>query len=238
MKKAICLILVFLTLLCGCSHNIQPDQTHTDVPSISHEFIINENGNIVSDSGVEYAHLANEGLLCILCEMEFVGSVQGEEKTSQHLGVSYQTGMFAFTDTGNDNILIRRTPDNEWFGIYRKTSLPQFDFSVDNCIRLEFSSYKENSKIMMDPSEIASFLSDVRSQKDPHEAGLYDLIKQPNGNLENCYLYGVIYGFFEVEPYLAVRMEITSYNDLAYSICIQGKEYVLPTEWLQKFENK
>ena len=59
---------------------------------------------------------------------------------------------------------------------------------------------------IVEASEIAEFLSDVRSQKDPREAGLYDLIKKPDGMLENCYVYGVIYGFFEEEPNLAVRI--------------------------------
>ncbi len=181
-------------------------------------------------------------------DLAFVGSVQGEEKTSQHLGLSYQTGMFAIKDADTDNILIRYTPDNEWFAIYRKASLPNFDFSVDNCIRLEFVSgigYIEEDAVhttcgdgITDRSEISTFLSEIRMQKDPREAGLYDLIQKPDGMWENCYAYGVIYGFFAEEPNLAVRMNITSYNDLAYSISIEDKEYVLPAEWLQKLENR
>jgi len=64
------------------------------------------------------------------------------------------------------------------------------------------------------------------------------LVKQPDGMLENCYIYGVLYGFFAEEPNLAVRMEITSYNDLAYSISIEEKEYALPAEWLERLKNK
>ena len=234
MKKVLCLVFVLVILLCGCSQD--------------NVFTKKENGNIVSDLEVEYTHLANEGVLYYLGDLEFVGSIQGEEKTSQHLGVSYQTGMFAIKDADNDNILIRRAPDNEWCSIYRKASLPSFDFAVDNCIRFEFVSGIGNTKSdvthttcddgIVEASEIAEFLSDVRSQKDPREAGLYDLIKKPDGMLENCYVYGVVYGFFGEEPNLAVRMDITSYNDLAYSISIDGKEYVLPAEWLQKLENK
>ena len=235
MKKVLCLIIATLTLLCGCS------------PTKEDTFTENKNGNIVSNLGVEYTHLANEGVLYYLGDLDFIGSIQGEE-TSQHLGLSYQTGMFAIKDADNDNILIRRAPNNEWFSIYRKTSLPSFDFVVDNCIRFEFVSGTVNTEDdtthttcddgIVGASEIAAFLSDVRSQKDPREAGLYDLIKKPDGMLENCYVYGVVYGFFEEEPNLAVRMDITSYNDLAYSISIDGKEYVLPAEWLQKLENK
>ena len=50
-------------------------------------------------------------------------------------------------------------------------------------------------------------------------------------------MYAVIYGFFENEPNLAIRMDITSYNDLAYSVSINDKEYVLPEKWIQKFLN-
>jgi len=248
MKKVLCLTILLLILLCGCTNDSRSDQLHTDVHSDDKVFAINEMGNIVSDSGVEYSLLANEAILYYLGELEFVGGVQGEEKTSQHKGLSYQTGMFAIKDTDNDNILIRHAPDNEWFSIYRKSSLPSFDFSVDNCTRLEFVSGVGNTEIdvihttcgdgITDTLEIAKFLSDVRAQKDPHEAGLYDLIKKPNGMLENCYVYGVIYGFFDEEPNLAVRMDVTSFNDLAYSVSIEGKEYVLPTEWFQKLENK
>ena len=248
MKKVLCTIFVLLILLCGCSHDSQSDQLHTDAPTSNNTFMRNENGNIVSNSGVEYTHLANEGILYYLGDLDFIGSIQGEEKTSQHLGLSYQTGMFAIKDADNDNILIRYAPYNEWFSIYRKTSLPSFDFVVDNCIRFEFVSGIGNTENdvthttcddgIVVASEIAEFLSDVRSQKDPREAGLYDLIKKPDGMLENCYVYGVVYGFFEEEPNLAVRMVITSYNDLAYSISIDGKEYVLPAEWIQKLENK
>ena len=246
MKKVLCVFFVSLLLLCGCFHDSRSDQLHTDVLTNDNTFVRTENGNVVSDSGVEYAHLANEGFLYYLGELEFVGSVQGEEKTSQHLGLSFQTGMFAIKDADNDNILIRRAPNNEWFSIYRATSLPSFDFSVDNCVRLEFiHGNTENNAIhttcddgIAEASEIAEFLCDVRSQQDPREAGLYDLVMRQDGMLENCYVYGAVYGFFEEEPNLAVRMNITSYNDLAYSISIDGKEYVLPAEWLRKLENK
>ena len=229
----LCLIFSLIILLCACSHE-----------SI---FTKNENNNIDSNSGVEYIHLANEVDLYYFGNLEFVGSIHGEKKTSQHLGDSYKTGMFSIKEAENDNILIRHLPDNEWFAIYRKASLPDFDFSVENISRLEFVSgtgITEEDLIhttcgdgITDQSVINAFLSEIRMQKDPREAGLYELIEEPDGTLRNCYFYGVIYGFFDEEPNLAVRMDITSYNDLAYSIFIEGKEYVLPTEWLEKFEN-
>lgn len=233
MKKTLCLIFAFIILFCGCAQE--------DV------FTTTENGNLISPSGVEYTLLTGEGFLRYLGNLEFQGSVKGEKKTSNHLGDVYQTGLFAIKGDESNNILIRRTPESEWFSIYRNASLAPFDFSVDNCIRLELipeSGYIELDIIhatcndgIVDASAIAEFLSDVRSQKDPRDAGLYDILKKPDGSLENCYIYAVVYGFFKDEPYLALPMEVVSYNDLAYSISIGNKEYVLPDTWLQKLKN-
>lgn len=214
-------------------------------------FTKTEGGKFISVSGTEYEHLANEGDLCYLGGLIFQGSVEGEEKMSQHLGLSYQTGMFSINNDEENNILIRRAPDSEWLSIYRKTSLPPFDFSVDNCIRLELVSGNviglgdmEREEIhttcgdgISSKSEIAEFLADVRAQMNPREAGMYDLITKPDGMLEHCYLYAVIYGFFEEEPNLAIRMNVTSYNDLAYSVSIEGKKYVLPAAWIERLQN-
>jgi len=232
MKKVIILLSSLVILLCGC---VQSNRTGENAV-----FTKIENENLISPSGVEYAHLANEGILYYLGELEFVGSIQSEERP-------LQAGMFAIKNSDNDNILIRRVPDNEWFSIYRKASFPKFDFSADNCIRLEFVSgtgdIREDSIHttckggICDESEITEFLSEVRAQENPHDARLYDLIKKPNGMLENCYVYGVVYGFFEEEPNLAIRMNITSYNDLSYSISIGENEYVLPENLLSKLLN-
>ena len=248
MKALLYLILAVLMLLRGCTQVIPPDQSQTDASSGEKTFIRNENGNIVSSSGDEYSLVANEGILYYFGELDFIGSIQGEEKTSQHLGLSYQTGMFKIKDAASDNILIRYAPNNEWFAIYRKASLPDLDIAVDNCIRLEFVSGIGNIEEdaihttcgdgIFEKAEIGRFLSEIRAQKDPREAGLYDMIKKPDGMLENCYVYGVVYGFFEEEPDLAVQMVVTSFNDWAYSISVEGKEYVLPAEWLQELENK
>lgn len=210
-------------------------------------FTVTENGNLVSTSGTEYTHLAMEGSLYYLGDLVFEGSVKGEEKTSQHLDASYQTGLFSIKNDETDNILVRSYPKNEWFGIYRKASLPPFDYSADNCIRLELVSgieYIEGDGIhatcgdgITNKLEIAEFLSDIRSQPEPRDAGLYDLVTKPDGMLENCYVFAIIYGFFEDEPNLAIHMEITSFNDLAYSVSIEGKEYVLPAEWLERLQN-
>ena len=237
--KRILAITFLVVLLCGCTQSNQEQENSV--------FTKTENGNLISAAGVEYSHLANEGVLYYLGELEFVGSIQEEEQTSQHLGLSYQTGMYAIKNSPNDNIFIRYAPNNEWFSIYRKSDLPVSDFSVDNCIRLEFVpgiGNQEKASIhvncnggIVDKSKITEFFANIRSQKSPREAGLYDFIKQPNGMLENCYVYGVVYGFFKDEPNLAIRMEITSYNDLAYTISIGESEYVLPELWLEELQN-
>lgn len=210
-------------------------------------FTKTEDGNLISASGTEYAHLANEGILYYLGDLAFQGNVKGEAKTSQHLGLPYQTGVFSIENAETDNILVRHAPNNEWFEFYRKASLPPFDFSVDNCVRLELvprdGAVQANGMPascgggITDKAVIAEFLSDIRSQPDPREAGLYDLVKKPDGMLENCYGYTIIYGFFEEEPNLAICMSITSYNDLAYSVSIEGKEYVLPETWLLRLQD-
>ena len=209
-------------------------------------FTKNKNGNLVNSKGVEYEFLAGEGFLNYRGELEFVGSVEGEESFSQHLGYTYQTGMFAIKEAENDNLLIRKMPNNEWFSIYRKTSLPKLDYSLENCVRLEFIKETYDASVshttcgdgITDKSEILSFIEDIRAQKSPQEAGLYDLVRQPSGMFENCYVCGAIYAFFEEEPNLVVIMQITSYNDLAYSISLVDHSYVLPTEWFTAFQNQ
>lgn len=235
-KKSFCAVLSVSVLFafCACSE-------------ANYAFIQTENGNLLSVSGTEYGYLAGEDDLYYLGELVFQGGVKGEEETSMHLVYSYQTGLFSIKDDEVNNVLIRQSPDSEWFSIYRKTSLPVFDFSADNCIRLELVEGVGPSDIygihttcgdgITNKSEIAEFLADVGSQQDPDEAGLYDLITGPDGRFENCRIFAMVLGFFEDEPNLAIRMPITSYNDLAYSISIEEKEYVLPAAWLERLQN-
>lgn len=235
MKRTTCLFCALFLFLCGCSPTYRT----------GYAFTAKENNNIANVSGIEYKHIAYEGVLYYLGEIEFVGGIQGETKTTDLSGVTEQNGMFAIKGSQTDNILIRHLPDNEWFAVYRKASLPDFDFSVDNCIRLEFiagSSFPRDTthiscgEGIATKAEIGAFLAEVRSQKSPEEAGLYDMVRKPDGMLENCYLYGYLCGFFAEEPNLAVFMEIFSYNDLAFSVAIEGKTYVLPESWLQQFQ--
>lgn len=236
MKKGISLFMIVI-LICSFSACTSSGDTFSQTGD----------GNLVSASGEEYGHLANEGVLYYLGDLEWLGSVEGEGKISQHLGLPYQTGVFSIKGDEDRNILIRYSANSEWFSIYRKRSLPTFDYSVDNCARLELVLGIGNSAEdavhtscgdgIDSTQEIAEFLSEVRAQKSPREAGLYDRITKPDGMLENCYVYAVIYGFFEEEPNLVLRMEVTSYNDLAYSVKIGEKAYVLPEEWLQRLQH-
>lgn len=87
---------------------------------------------------------------------------------------------------------------------FGNSTLPQLDLSPDNCIRFEFikwenihrgDSYTPDIMHMScnegikNKDEIKEFLEDIRSQKSPNEAGLYDLVRKPGGMLENCYKY-------------------------------------------------
>ena len=215
-------------------------------PEIFSAFKKTANGNFLSPWDEEYVFLANEGTLYAFdaAGWQFEGGVKGEGKMSRRYG------FFSCKDDENKNVLIRKT-DSEWYGIYRKASLPKLDISVDNCSKLQLVymegliSYYEGTigmdelrwvigEAVTDPAEISAFLSDVRSQQSPEAAGLYDLIEQENGFLENCYEYGDIYGYFAEEPFVRVSMTVTSYNDLAFSVSIGDRSYVLPEKWLER----
>jgi hypothetical protein len=237
MKKFAFLLCLAFLFLCGCA----ADRIYGDDAA----FVKLENGDFRDALGTEYTCLAIEGKLCYLGELEFVGGVQGEKVSFQHLGLSLQTGMFAIKKGKSDSVLIRYAPHNEFYSIYRKADLPEFDYSVENCVRLEWNKGTSNCEKdavhkdcrggITDQEKIAAFLSEIRKQQDPREAGLYDLVTKPDGMYENCYLAGEIYGFFEEEPDLAIMMEVYSFNDLAYSVSIEEKDYVFPEEWRQEF---
>lgn len=245
MKRFFLLTIALLIFLCACSPEPKGELLKTE--DIEY-FVETENGNLISNTGVEYVHLANEGFLVYFGEKVFLAGVQGEEETSQHLLYSYQTGMFALEHDNTYNVLIRREPDNEWASIYRKASLPPLDFNIDRCSRLEYISqpypniYDETHTTCGDgitgKAEIAEFLADIRSQANPRDAGLYDRCTKPDGFFENVYGCGVIFAFFGEEPNVAVPMYVTSFNDLGYSVEIDGEEYVLPEEWIHRLRGE
>ncbi len=230
--------------LCACSSGELP-KTETELPEHAEEneqeihndpdvsVFQKHNGNYRSPAGTEYEFLCNEGFLYYLGHPTLAGRTP--------LG---RTQFCSIQEDPTDHILIVDSEDSEWFSIYRRADLPAFDYSLENCVRLELFPFNYLTPVdpihatcqegITDPEEIFAFVSDIRSQKNPREAGLYDLVRKPDGMLENCYGCAVIYGFFEEEPYLAIPMPVTSYNDLAYSVSIGNEEYVLPEEWLQK----
>lgn len=67
---------LFVLVLCACTDE-------------NAKFTENKDGLLVSPSGVEYAHLANEGILYYLGELKFEGSVVGEVETGKHLGLVF-----------------------------------------------------------------------------------------------------------------------------------------------------
>lgn len=256
MKRVICLLVASVLLLCGCTPGAQPGRTPPTNPSeetappVSPElntvFTWNENGNLVSAAGVEYTFLSTEesGELTCLGDIEFIGHIQGEPETSTHLTLSYQTGMYSVKST--DNILIRYAPNNEWYSIYRKASLPEYDFSLENCDRIELTHIPEFSVDhsqhitcgggITNKDEIQHFISEIKSQPSPEDAGLYALVMQPDDSFENCYYYAFIYGYFDCEPNLVYCMRVLSYNDQAYSVMLENVAYVLPTSWVQRLQ--
>ena len=235
-KNALLLVLLF-TMLCA-------------LPACGEEslFTVAENGNLISPNGVEYKFLAREGELGFLGEIEFVASVKGEKKTSMHLGNEYETGMFSLKSAENDNILIRYQPNNEFYTIYRKASLPEFDFSTDNIIRLEYvtkdsyagaypnPAHATCGKGLVGKEEVAKFFAEIKKQPTSFEARLYELVRVPgsNGRLENCYVNYNLQGYYEDEPLLVRKFSIRNFNNIAYAIGYDGAERVLPEEMLQK----
>ncbi len=237
MKKIVCLLAVLIVVLCGCAQDSSVYET-ADFKEI-------ENGILVDNKGTEYAYFTyeEEDPYFLLGEPEFLSGVQGEVKTFNHAGGEVSTGVFAIKGDKSRNVLIRYFPDNEFFAIYRKADLAAFDISINNCIRFEWITgtgiYKDIrhatcNQGITDKAERAAFLSEIRSQPDPIEAGLYDIVRGEDGFLKNCYELGEICGFFEEEPLFIISMPVTSYNDLAYSVSIGDEEYVLPDKWVQR----
>ena len=124
-KKIICALLgVLLLAIVSCDADVDG-------------FTETKDGTLVDAFGEEYVLFAHEGRLNYLGDLEFQGSVKGEQETLWHLGMAFQTGLFAVKNDDTKNILIRYKPNSEWYQIYRKKELKPFDISVDSCIRLE-----------------------------------------------------------------------------------------------------
>ena len=258
MIRIVCLFTALVIFFCGCTQKPKNDNitdtTKEDIQTTSpktdndntptHTFTENENGNIVSDTGVEYIHLANETDLYFFGTLEFQGHIDDEIKEFTHLDMEIKTGMYSIAGSETDDILIRYFPNNEWFSIYRKSSLPTFDISLNGCDRFEYIDYHEyrnnenstSSFVISSQNEITDFLTTIRSQSNPKDAGLYEMIRKPNGLLENCYVCGYVIGYFDEEPGVYIRLDVNSFNDLAYSIELNnGEKHVLPEKYVQLF---
>ena len=217
----ICLAIVFSFV--SCNGNIGFTET--------------DNKTIVANDGTEYTFVGNEGTLWCFGEWEFIGHVKGEEEEFDHLGSKIQIGMYSVD--GSRDVLVRYFPYNEFAAMYVKSDLLKTEVSLDNCIRFVFvkGSLFSNAEIPSSPkgiSECEKFLSDIRNGQTAQEAGLYDLVKQSDGTLKNCYVYGSVCGVLQEDINIVIPLAVKSFDDKAYSIMIDDIEYVLPEEWLEK----
>ena len=72
----------------------------------------------------------------------------------------------------------------------------------------------------------------IKSGQKAKDAGLYDLVKQPDGMLKNCYVYGYACGVIQEDLNVVIPLQVMSFDDKAYSIRIDDTEYVLTQEWV------
>ncbi len=221
----ICLAIIFS--FAACTNNIKFTETENEI--------------IVSTDGTEYTFVGNEGRVWCFGEWEFIGHIKGEKKTFVHLTNKIKTGMYSVG--GGQDILVRYFPDNEFAAMYVKSDLLKTAISLDNCIRFEFvkGSLFNNEKTIISNkgiTECEQFLNEIKSGKKAKDAGLYDLVKQPDGMLKNCYVYGYVCGVIQEDINIVIPLEVMSFDDRAYSIRIDDIEYVLTQEWLDKLITK
>ncbi len=219
----LCLAIIFS--LAACTNNV--------------EFTETENKTIVSTDGTEYTFIGNEGRVWCFGEWKFIGHVKGEDKTFVHLTNKIKTGMYSVNDS--QDVLVRYFPDNEFAAIYVKSDLLKTEATVDNCIRFVFvkGSLFNNDETAISKNGIAEceqFLNDTKNGQTAEDAGLYDLVRQPDGMLKNCYVYGYVCGVLQENVNLVIPLEVMSFDDKAYSIKIDEIEYVLKQEWVERID--
>ncbi len=223
------LALVFVIALNGCDSGALYRKT--------------DSGSIITKEGIEYLLLDQEPNVYAFGELKFLGNVKGEEESFVHLITEIQTGMYSLGDSGDQKILARYVPHNEWIHFYIRSDLAKPELALENCIRFELIkdtgpvsmlpeyTYKSENGVN-DKEECKRFISEVKSGQTAEEAKLSEYTLQPDGTHKNQVVYGYIYGFFDKDLNLAVRLEVTSYNGKAYSVEIAGTEYVLPAVWM------
>jgi len=201
------------------------------------EFTETQNKTIVSDDGAEYTFVGNEGRVWCFGEKEFIGHVAGEKNFFAHLTMIIKAGMYSVN--GSQDVLVRYLPDNEFYSIYVKSDLLKTEISLDNCIRFELVKGLSSYSTDYSPSQKAitdceHFLNEIRNGETAKDAGLYELVKQPDGMLKNCYVYGYLCGVVQEDINLVIPLQIVSFDDKAYSINLDDVEYVLPEEWIKE----
>ena len=220
----ICLVIVFSFV--ACTNNV--------------EFTETENNTIVATDGTEYTFVGYEGRVWSFGEWEFIGHVKGEKETFIHLFNIVKTGMYSVNSS--QDVLARYFPDNEFAAIYVKSELLKTEVTLDNCIRFDFVKgllFNNDETIISKTgiTECEDFLNEIKSGQTAKDAGLYDLVKQPDGMLKNCYVYGYACGVIQDDVNIVIPLQVMSFDDKAYSITIDDIEYVLTQEWVDKLIN-
>ena len=224
MRKISALFICFAIVFSFVSCNSSAGFTETD------------NKTIVANDGTEYAFVGNEGMVWCFGKWEFIGHVKGEKKQFGHLASMIKTGMYSVN--GGREVLVRYFPDNEFAAIYVKSDLLKTDVSLENCIEFEFVkgslSHDANPISQKNITECEQFLNEIKAGQTAKDANLYDLVKRPDGMLKNCYVYGYVCGVIQKDINIVIPLEVMSFDDKAYSIKIDGVNYVLPEEWVTK----
>lgn len=203
-----------------------------------------ESGTVVAKDGTKYTFVGVEGEVWCFGEWEFIGHVAGEKKEFSHLDADnkIKTGMYSVG--GDRDVLMRYFPDNEFASVYAKSDLLKTEITLDNCIKFTFlkESPLNNAEATLPNkgiTECETFLNEIRNGQKAEEAGLYDLVKQPDGMLENCYIYGYVCGVVQEDINIVIPLEVKSFDDKAYSISLGDEgEFVLPKEWIDKLQIK
>lgn len=220
----ICLVIVFSFV--ACNTNVAFTET--------------ENKTIVANDGTEYTFVGFEGRVSCFGGWDFIGHVEGEKKSFVHLFNRIKTGMYSVD--GKQDVLVRYFPDNEFSAIYLKSDLLKAEITLENCIRFGFvkgSLFNKDEAALSKKgiTECEQFLNEIKNGQTAREAGLYDLVKQPDGMLKNCYVYGYACGVIQEDINIVIPLEIVSFDNKAYSITIDDTEYVLSKDWLNKLTN-
>jgi len=220
----ICLVVIFS--FSACTNEVKFTET--------------EDKTIVTIDSTEYTFVGNEGRVWCFGEREFIGHVKGEKKTFVHLTNKIKTGMYSVNCS--QDVLVRYFPDNEFAAMYVKSELLKTEVTIDNCIRFDFvkgSLFNSDETIISKTgiTECEDFLNEIKSGQKAKDAGLYDLVKQPDGTFKNCYVYGHVCGVIQDDVNIVIPLQVMSFDDKAYSITIDDIEYVLTQEWVDKLIN-